>query len=285
MTGGAPGIDRLLSEWTLDPLSALLAVAAAGAYLGAAARVRRWPALRTAAFLAGLAVLLLAVASGIDAYATDLLSVHMLQHLLLTMGAAFLLVAGAPLTLAVRALRRPWRQALAATLRGPVIATLTRPAVAWSGFAAVLVATHVPAVYDLALRNPGVHALMHALYLWAAVLFWVPLVAAEPLPRRLGPVGGIAYLLLAMVPMTAIAVWLLASDVVYPHYASMSPELGVSALADQRDAGAVMWVGGTVALVVAVAWCGWSALVREERRVAAREAYADRRPHPAGGRR
>jgi cytochrome c oxidase assembly factor CtaG len=149
--------------------------------------------------------------------------------------------------------------------------------VAWAAFAAVLVGTHVPAFYDLALREPVVHALEHALYLWAAVLFWTPLLAAEPLPARLGGVGAIAYLLTAMVPMTLVGVWLLlAGDVQYPHYAATA-----GALADQRAGAAAMWLGGTVTLTVAVAACGWSALAREERRARAREAHAARRPPAA----
>jgi putative membrane protein len=237
-------------------------VLAAVVYLRAATRVRCWPRWRTASFLAGCAVLLAALET-----VGDRLEVHMVQHLLVTVVAAPLLVAGAPLTLA---LRGPWRRELAGVLRraGPA----TRPAVAWPAFALVLLVTHAPPVYDLALRDPLAHALMHAAYLWTALLFWTPLLAVAPQPHRLGPVGGLAYLLAAMVPMTAIAVWLLAAgDVVYPHYASV---LGESALADQRDGAAVMWLGGTLALVVAVVACGWLALAREERRARAREVYS-----------
>jgi cytochrome c oxidase assembly factor CtaG len=273
----APGVDRLLGDWTFVPAALVAALAVAAAYLVAAARVRRWRQRRTLAFLAGVAVLITALQSGIDGYATDLLTVHMFQHLLITMAAAPLLVAGAPLVLALRALRGPWREALARVVHGRAAAIVTRPAVAWAAFASVLVATHAPSVYDLALREPAVHAVAHGLYLWTAVLFWTPLVAAEPVPHRLDSVGGTAYLLAAMVPMSVIGVWLLlAGGVVYPHYASAAPALGVSAAADQRDGAAVMWIAGTLVLVVAVAARGWWALAREERRARAREAYADR---------
>jgi putative membrane protein len=251
------------------------AVAAAAAYLGAVARVGRWPRPRTAAFLVGLALLVVAQLPQLD----DRLPGHMLGHLLVTTAAAPAIVAGAPLTLALRASRGSWRATLARAVRGATLHTLTRPVVAWSLFAASLTATHVPVFYDLALREPGVHAVEHALYLWTAILFWTPLLAAPPLRHRLGGAGAIAYLLLAMVPMSLVGVWLLSAEtVVYPHYAA----LGASALADQRAGATVMWLGGTVALVVAVVACGWSALVREEAR--AREARG-RAPVVAGGRR
>jgi putative membrane protein len=246
------------------------ALAAAAAYLTAVSRVRRWPWWRTAAFLAGLAVLAVAQLPQIDGRATERLPIHMLQHLLVTMVAAPALVAGAPLMLALRAFRGSWRAAVC----GRTLRTLTRPLVAWSLFAVVLAGSHVPAFYDLALREPGVHAVEHALYLWSAILFWTPLLA--PLPRRVGGVGAVAYLLLAMAPMSLVGAWLLsAGTVVYPHYAT----LGATALADQRAGAAAMWLGGTIVLVVAVVACGWSALAREERRALAREAAF------AGGRR
>ena len=276
MTAGAPTVRELLGGWRLQPVEIAPAAAAAIAYGRAALRVRRWPRRRSAAFAGGLAVLLVAQQSGIDAYAADLLSVHMLQHLLLITAAAALLVAGAPATLALRALRGARRAALARIFRGAVVATLTRPVVAWSLFACAVVATHLPAAYDLALREPPVHALEHALYLWSAVLFWTPLLGAEPLRHRLSAPGAVAYLLAAMAPMSLVAAPLLSADaVLYPHYADAAPALGVSALADQRAGATVMWLGGTLALVTAVVACGWAAVAREERAARARERHGD----------
>src|SRR5919107_40891 len=97
--------------------------------------------------------------------------------LLVTVVAALLLTAGAPLTLALSTLPRGGRAALARLLHGRLAACLGHPLVAWSLFAAVLLLSHVPAVYGAALRSPSLHALEQPLYLLTALLFWAPVVA------------------------------------------------------------------------------------------------------------
>ena len=272
-------LSQVVTDWAVEPLALVAALAAAGAYLAGVRRSRRrWPAARTAAFLGGLAVLLLASQSGIDTWSERLLSIHMVQHLLVTLVAALLLTAGAPLTLALSTLPRGGRAALTRLLRGRLAACLGHPLVAWSLFAAVLLLTHIPAVYGAALRNPALHALEHALYLWAALLFWAPVVAADPLPRRLSTVGVLAYLLAAMAPMSAIGAALLMTDqVAYGHYAATAAAAGVSPLHDQRTGAAIMWIGGGLMMVVATIGGAWLAMLREERRARAREAYEDAR--------
>src|SRR3972149_234295 len=114
------GADQLttlsaLTSWTLEPLALLGILAAAAVYLAAVRRVDRVhrlnpvPRRRTAAWLAGLLVVAVALFSFLDVYAGQLFSVHMVQHILLTMVAAPLLVLGAPVTLLLRALPRGWR--------------------------------------------------------------------------------------------------------------------------------------------------------------------------------
>ena len=157
-------------------------------------------------------------------------------------------------------------------LHSRAVRVVAHPLAALSIFAAVLVVTHVPAVYDAALGDPFVHGLEHALYLWAALLFWAPVVAADPLPHRLSPVGNLGYLLAAMIPMSAVGAWLISSDAVaYSPYVGAARRLGVSALADQRVGATIMWLGGTLVLVGATLAAAWTALVREERRARARE--------------
>jgi putative membrane protein len=224
---------------------------------------------RVALLGGGLAVLIAAILPPFDAAADRQLSVHMVQHLLIVFVAAPLIVAGAPIRLALRTLPRGGRDAMVRLLHSRVARALGHPVVAWSVFAAVILGTHVPAFYDLALREPAVHAAEHALYLWAALLFWAPLIAVDPVPHRLSPIGAIVYMLTAMVPMAIVGVWLLTADrVVYPHYAQLS-----GALADQRSGAVVMWLGGSVVMIVATLAIAWMAMLREEARQRAREAY------------
>ena len=222
------------------------------------------------AFLgAGIAVLIVSVLPGIDAASDRQLSVHMVQHLLIIFVAAPLIVAGAPVRLMLRTLPRGGRQALVRIMQSRVVHAVGHPVVAWSLFAAVMLGTHIPGFYDLALREPVVHAGEHALYFWSALIFWAPLIAVDPVPHRLSPIGGIVYMLSAMVPMTIVGVWLLsAQSVVYAHYAGYS-----GALADQRNGAVVMWLAGGLVMIAATLIVAWLAMLREERRERAREAY------------
>jgi putative membrane protein len=273
-----------LLEWRLDPALLAAVTATAALYLAGARRARRWPAVRTAAFLAGLALLVVALQSGLHARGEQLLSVHMVQHLVLTMGVPPLLLLGAPLSLALRTVPASGRRSLARTLRGP-LRGLAHPVVTWALFTFVLVGSHAPAIYDAALRHEPLHEVEHAVYLCAALLFWLPLVGSEPLPAGPSPAGRILYLLASMPPMALVGVGLVAdSHVAYAAYLEPARARGVSALSDQHAGGMVMWVGGTLVLAVAVLAVGWVALRREEERQLAREAYRDRAEQPEGGR-
>lgn len=276
------GVRELALDWQLHPGIAAWCLAAAALYV-LGARGRAWPVARTGSFLAGLAIVAVALQSGLDAHAEELLSVHMLQHLLLTLAAPPLLIAGAPVTLALRALPPSGRRVLASALRSRPLRGLAHPAVGLALFAAVLLVTHFTGFYDAALRSTALHESEHVLYVATALLFWLPLAGREPLRARPSPLVRILYVLLAMPPMALVGVALASSDTLrYESYASPAQALGVSALADQHAGGMIMWVGGTLTLALAVVWIGWSALRREEELQRARDAYADRRV-AAGG--
>jgi cytochrome c oxidase assembly factor CtaG len=234
----------------------LLAVAAV--YLWAAARVRRWPPMRTAAFLSGLAALAVALVA-LDAPADRTLVTHMVQHLVLVYGAAPLLVVGSPIALALRAAGAPVRRVLRAR-------SLAHPLVGWCALPAAMAVTHFTGLYDLAVRHSVVHVGEHALYLAAAALFWRPVLGTDPVPKRPGFAGRVLYLMLAAGPLALVGVAM--QDSAHPWYEAYA---GRGALADQHDAGAVMWVGGGLALAAATMAVAWSALLREHRRQVAYE--------------
>ncbi|HEX6676438.1 MAG TPA: cytochrome c oxidase assembly protein [Actinomycetes bacterium] len=242
----------------------LLAVSRARAAHGPAAVSRR----RTALFLAGVGVLAVALLSPIDAGAATRFSVHMVQHLLLTLVAAPLLVLARPLTLALQAATPAGRGRLLAALRSRPLAALTAPPLAWCGFALVLWGTHFSPLYQAALGNPALHALEHLAYLGTALLFWSAVAAVDPSPARLSPPARILYLLLAMPQMTFLGLAIYsARHALYPAY-GLTP----AALTDQRLAGALMGGTGMLVVVPAVAVLVLDWLAREER--AARRADA-----------
>jgi putative membrane protein len=251
-----------LTAWELDGtlglLFSALTVAVGVAYLAAAEigrrrdrRRRRWPLGRTGCFLGGLAVLLVAVDSGIGAEADDYLSAHMVEHMLIWLAAAPLLVAGAPVRLALFALGRRGRRRLSTALHSRAVLALTGATLSTVLFSTVVVVSHIPAVYELTLEDGLAHIAEHALYLLTACLVWAPLIGADPLPHRLGPSGRCLCVLACMVPMAAIAIWLLAAGA--PLYEPYQAALGPSAaLDDQRLAGLIMLAAGIPALALAL---------------------------------
>jgi putative membrane protein len=225
-------------------------LAAAALYRAGARRVRGWPAWRGACFAAGL------VALGLALLALDVrrsITAHMAQHLVLAFVAAPLLVLGSPLALGLRATR---------ARRGLGAAWMARPGVGWIALAALMAASQVPRVYDATIGHPLLHVAEHVAWLGAAVLFWRVVVGADPVPHRPGPLGRLLYLLLFSAPMGATGAWLMWSRA--PWYAGHS-------LADQRDAGVLMLVGGGLALAATTVAVAWAAILREHRRQVAYE--------------
>jgi putative membrane protein len=254
-------------------IAALLLAAFLGVpYAAAARRSKRWPAARTAAFAAGLALLVWTEAGPLHSGGERELRLHMTQHLVTVLVVAPLLAAGSPLALAVRALHGPARRRLLALLQSRAARTLGRPAVGWALLTLTLVLSHVPAFYDLALRVPAVHAAEHAALFWTALLFWTPLLGAAPLPGRPGPFARLGWCLAAMPAMSAVAAWL--ADGQAPRYATYAHTLGARALGDQRDAAAIMASTGTIPLALVGVSLAIAGMLEQERRQKAREAIS-----------
>jgi cytochrome c oxidase assembly factor CtaG len=284
----APSWLQILGTWQLDPGLSVTLVMSAWVYLRGVHRGghgrRRWPRWRTASFLAGLATIALALESGLDAYAEDLLSIHMVQHLLLILVAPPLLLAGTPITLALRAVAPARRRALATLLRGRAAAAISHPAAGLLAIGSAMLCTHLTPLFGLALTDPPVHVAEHILYLASGLLFWAVLIPPGPRVRRLDGLGEIVYLLLGMPLMSVVGV-ILETDGTprYPEYLAPARRLGISALADQRLAGALMWVAGTLVMGVIALLVAWHSILAEERRAVARESYADRGSAAAEG--
>src|SRR6185503_11735033 len=241
-------IGGLVLGWTFEPAVTLSLVVAALVWLRLVARVDAAhpatpvPRRRSVAFLAGLATIGIALMSGIDAYDTTLFSVHMVQHLLLTMVAAPLLALGAPITLLLRAATPNVRRRLILPiLHSRVLRVTGFPVVTWLVFAGVMWGTHFSPLFDASLENPLVHDLEHALYLGAGLLFWWPAVGLDPSPWRMPHPVRAMYVFLQMPQNTFLAVTILNSTaVLYAHYGSLVRPWGPTALDDQRVAGALM---------------------------------------------
>jgi len=274
----------LIAHWALSPTVLVPAIALGGLYVAASRRVTGpWPARRTVSFLAGIGCVIVALQSGIDAYDDQLLSVHMIQHMLLLVAAPPLLLAGRPLILALRSLS-PCRRVLLAGLLGRTRG-VTAPLPALGVFAAAVLLTHLPSFYDATLRHPVLHDGEHALYLAAGLVMWSPMLDGDPVPRqRLNGLGKLVYLIAAMMPMALVGAFLNRhATLFYPAYGPPARALGLSALDDQAQAGAIMWVLGGVVMTAVGLWCAMAGMVAEERRLVAREARSARLAASEGG--
>jgi cytochrome c oxidase assembly factor CtaG len=287
-----PTLGRILFAWSLNPLVTAGLVATAVLYLQGRRRLVAdgvaWPARRTAYFIAGLAAIALALLSPIEAYDTALFSVHVVQHMLLTMVAAPLLALGAPITLALRVSRGATRQRLVRALHSPPVRVVGHPIVAWVLFTLTLYGLYFSPVFDLSLRQPLVHDLVHLHFLSVGLLFWWPVVGIDPSRWRMPHIARLLFVFM-MVPFHAfLGVAILNSGrVLAPTLASFQRSWGPTPLADQHAGGAILWGAGDLialgaVLGILISWASYEekvVAVREDRRLA-RERAAGRPIRP-----
>jgi cytochrome c oxidase assembly factor CtaG len=255
------------TDWSLDPSLAYVAIAALLYWLGGRGRgTERRPTrdpLRSLAFVAGLATIVVALDSPIDGYADRLLWVHMVQHILLLTVAPPLILLGRPWPRMWRALplhlraelgREIVRARWAAPLR-----SLARPIPAWFLFSATIVAWHIPGAYEATLRSQTIHDCEHALFFFTGLLFWAHVVDPGPLRPRLAWPARVAYIVGAMIVGWVLAIVLvLVPHPLYGHYAALASRPGgISALTDQQVAGGMMWVPGSISYTIAVMIVFW----------------------------
>jgi cytochrome c oxidase assembly factor CtaG len=219
--------------------------------------IRAFPVL---AFGLALAFTAAALLGPIDTLSDSSLSWHMVQHLALAFVVAPLLLLGAPVRLALAALPAAAATRLAAALHSLPVRAIEHPAVAWLQFTAVLYGAHFSPLYEGALEHAWIHACEHALFLGSALVFWTPVLAVAPAPRA--PAHSVRLLMLFLaLPMSAFLgfIFYVIRAPLYPHYAGVA-----GALADQQNAGAVMWISGGAPILAALLWCiaDWGARER-----------------------
>jgi cytochrome c oxidase assembly factor CtaG len=278
-----PQPSDILLDWTFDPLIAIPLLVSGIAYVWAVRRVDREhpanpvPRIRVVTFIAGLLAIEIALQSIVERYDTTLFSVHMLQHLLLTLIAPPLLALGAPVTLLLRVSRpEPRRRFLLPILHSRLVSVLSFPVFTWVFFSAVMWATHFSPLFERSLEDQTVHDFEHALFLTAGLLFWWPAVALDPSPWRMSHPARMLYTGLQMPQNTFLAFVLLNASVpLYSHYANLNLPWGPTALADQQIAAALMWIVGDLVFITSMVLmlAGW---MRSEAREAKRsERQAD----------
>lgn len=280
--------DRWLTAWNIDLVWAIAAGFGVFFYLAGVRRLRRrgddWPLFRTIMWVAGLALLVWVTGGVINVYQDYLFSMHMVGHMLLTMAIPLLLVAGAPVTLAARALRkrddgtRGGREWILWAVHSPVARVLTNPFVAAGLFIGSLWVFYYTDLFRWSLYDHLGHEWMTAHFLFTGYLFVLTLIGIDPVPYRL-PYPGRLVLLIGIMAMHAffgIAIMMQSGLMVAEWFGSMGRTWGATPLDDQYMGGGVAWSIGEIptlilAITVAIQWSRSDA--RDQKR---RDRHADR---------
>ncbi len=264
-------ILEALTVWGFDPLGVVLTLILAAAYAWGYRRLRaavaadpaapgarrfhfsRW---RPAAFAGGIVLMLLALVSPIDTYSDDLFWMHMIQHVLILMVIAPLLLLGAPATLALRAASpRVRRQYVVPLLNSRLLQILLYPPVAILVLVGAIWIWHIPALYDAAIGSELLHFIEHSTFLSGGLLFWWLIIGVDASHLRPGHIARVAILIVAILQNLALGLILTSlGAAAYESYAKLEGlrDWGPSALTDQRIGAGIMWVPGTMMFALAV---------------------------------
>ncbi|HEX3529969.1 MAG TPA: cytochrome c oxidase assembly protein [Thermoanaerobaculia bacterium] len=270
--------ESVLSWWTWEPFTVLLLAISGALYAtglirlwrraGVGQGIRRWQAF---CFAAGWLALIAALLSPVDALGGILFSAHMVQHELLILVAAPLLVLGRPLAPFLWALPGSARETAGRWSQSPAFAAgwrlLTAPFTVFILHGLALWIWHLPSLYQATLDNELIHALQHLSFFLSSVLFGWSLLHGRF--GRLGYGAAVLYVFLTSLHSGLLGALLtFAPRLWYPIYAARTSRWGLSPLEDQQLAGLIMWIPAGVLFIVLglglfAAWLG-----EAERRVA-----------------
>lgn len=287
-------VGRVFTDWGLDPVPFVLAVWVAGTYLVGVAVLKRrgdrWPVGRTVSFVVlGMGSFIFATASGLARYDTTLLSVHMVQHMVLSMVVPLSLALGAPITLALRTLPAGPRRWLLVVLHSRVARVLSFAPLAFLLYVTSPWALYYTSWYDASLSSAYVHEMMHIHLVAVGALFFWPLMGIDPLPGRVGYPFRVALVAMTLPFHAFLGVTIMGQTrlIGEEHYLALREgPMGAwlpPALEDQHVAGGILWATGDLIGLVffAVLFVQWvrssmKEAAREDRRLDLLEARAAR---------
>lgn len=295
-------LGRMFTLWVFDPYLFVLTVWVVGLYaLGVRtlqARGDKWPVGRSVAFAAGMGLFVFATSSGLAAYDTTLLSVHMVQHMVLSMPVPLLIALSAPVTLALRALPLRLRRILLAVLHSRFAKVLSFPPLTLLLFVLSPWLLYFTSWYDATLRSTYIHEMMHVHLVLVGSLFYWPLVGVDPVPGRVAYPFRVLLTLLTLPFHAFLGVTIMGQTTIIGEswYAALRQgpmgEWLPTMAEDQHLAGGILWatgdlVGVMLFLVLFAQWVKSSIAEakREDRRLDLLEARsAPDLPPPTGAR-
>jgi putative copper resistance protein D len=244
-------LHALLTAWQTDTLSLVslaIELALAAWYVVSvrrlAARGRSWSRWRTASFLSGIALVIIAVQSGLASYDDQVFWVHVIQHLLLMNFAPILLALSAPVTLALQASNRSTQRVLLGILHHPVVEALTNPFVVVIMAYGTMLVYFLSPFYNFSLEHPLVHDLTHLHFLVSGSLFWWLVVGRDPSRWRLSHPAKLGFLAVGIPVNAILGVSLTGATVsIAPHFHT---------LGDTHVGGSILWVVGELTSLIAM---------------------------------
>ena len=260
---GPPTAARVLFDWRFDLIFGTAAIVFALVYVAAVRRLRRrgdaWPTGRVVAWLLGCSLLLLATSSGIGRYMPAMFSMHMIAHMLLSMLVPILLVLGAPVTLALRALPAAGRDAppgprewLLTALHSRVSQVLTNPFVATALFIVGFYGLYFGGIFDAVAGSHAAHLAMNLHFLLSGYLFYWVVIGVDPTPRPIPHLAklGMVFASLPLHAFFGVVLMGTQSVIAEPFYRSLQLPWHTDLMGDQRLGGGIAWAAGEVPLVV-----------------------------------
>ena len=285
----APTVGAILLSWRVDLLVLSLLTFAAVIYGRWVLRLRRrgdkWPVGRAIAWYAGLSLLAFASLSGLASYGRIVFSLHMTQHMVLSMMVPILLVLAAPITLALRAMPAAGRNQpsgprewLLAALNSGFVRVLTHPVTAFVLFITAPYVVYFSGLFEVAMRQHWAHEVMHVHFILVGYLFFESLIGTDPVPYRANYPMRIVTLFASLALHAFFAVALMSSEAIIApeYYAALDRPWWPDLLTDQTNGSAFAWAFGevpalTALIVLLVQWSG-----HDDRLARRRDRQSDR---------
>jgi putative membrane protein len=250
-------------------------------------RLRRrgdsWPVGRVFAWVGGVLTVFLTTCTGLNDYGMQMFSAHMVQHMILSMLSPLLLLLGAPITLALRALptagkgKRGPRELLVALLHSRYVRVISHPAFTIPLFIASLYGLYLTPLFDSLMRHQWGHDLMMAHFVAVGLLFFWPIMGVDPGPHRSSHLMRMLELFAGM-PFHAffgVSV-MMANQLLVTSFAHPASTLGVNPLSDQKAAGALAWAFSEIPSVLVLIALTRQWAKSEERQARRKDRAADR---------
>ncbi|MEU6544867.1 cytochrome c oxidase assembly protein [Streptomyces sp. NPDC046859] len=273
--------------WSTDPFFLIACLVGLGLYAWGVVRLRRrgdaWPVARTVSYVAGVLTVLLVMCTGLNDYGMVMFSVHMVQHMVISMLSPILILLGAPVTLALRALppaargRKGPRELLLALLHSRYMRIVTHPAFTIPMFVASLYALYFTPLFDFLMGSKTGHIAMMVHFLAVGVVFFWPIIGVDPGPHRPGHLMRMLELFAGMPFHAFFGIALMMGSVpLVETFRDPPASLGIDALSDQGAAGGIAWAFSEIPSVLVLIALLFQWYGSEQRQARRKDRAADR---------